>query len=102
MKTLKELLADLNALGISVRETKSGYQVLTPNGGLVTIHRTESDRRAIKNTLARLKRAGVTLDNMKQSFVLSREHVGHLTVDELAESLTDCNLNYEIRAWTHG
>jgi hypothetical protein len=49
--------------GFKVKEKKSGWMVLTPNGqGAVMIHKTPSDHRALKNELARLRRYGFESD----------------------------------------
>ena len=46
--------------GWKVIERASNIQLRAPDGeGLVTLHRTDSDHRAIKNTRARLRRLGL-------------------------------------------
>ena len=57
-----KLIKQLTALGVPVRDTKSGWMVLAPDGSSIAVHRTESDHRAIKNTLSRLRKAGIQLD----------------------------------------
>lgn len=49
--------------GWKVEESKNGYVIYPPNKGLsaVTIHKTESDHRAMANTLARLRQRGAPL-----------------------------------------
>lgn len=56
----KCLRAELENQGFAIRETKKGFFAIAPDSskGMVLIHNTESDRRAEKNTLARLRRAG--------------------------------------------
>jgi hypothetical protein len=46
--------------GWRVEQTKNGWMLYPPNKALapVLIHRTESDHRALRNTLARLRKAG--------------------------------------------
>lgn len=44
--------------GIPYKFTKGGVMFYGANGMRVTIHTTESDRRAEKNTIARFKRIG--------------------------------------------
>lgn len=61
-KEMRQLFSKLTDAGIPVQQTKAGWQVLAPDGSIITVHRTESDHRAMKNTMARLKRAGVQLD----------------------------------------
>lgn len=57
---LKDLWAQLEAQGFTRRDTKKGSFAVPPNPDLpmVLVHRTESDSRADRNTLARLKRSG--------------------------------------------
>jgi hypothetical protein len=61
-KELRELLRAVEAQGGTIRKIKSGYQVFAPNGiDIVTLHGTPSDRRALANAVAELRRAGFTL-----------------------------------------
>lgn len=57
---LKDLWAQLKAQGFTRRDTKKGIYAVPPNpdNPMVLVHLSESDSRAYKNTLARLKRAG--------------------------------------------
>ena len=42
-----------------VEETEKGFRLLAPDGvHAVTIHTTESSRRAIRNTISRMRRYG--------------------------------------------
>jgi len=54
------IITDLEKQGARVRETKAGYMVFFPDGSSLTIHGSESDKRAEKNTRARVLRAGLT------------------------------------------
>jgi hypothetical protein len=61
-KELRELLRAVDAQGGTIRKIKNGYQVFAPNGiDIVTLHGTPSDRRALANAVAELRRAGFTL-----------------------------------------
>jgi len=45
--------------GFTIKKKKMGWMVLTPNGqGSVMVHKTESDHRALNNSISRLKRYG--------------------------------------------
>lgn len=57
---LREIIKGLEAQGARVKETSDGWQILCPNGDIVTMHRTPSDHRALRNTRSRIKRAGLT------------------------------------------
>jgi hypothetical protein len=61
-KELSELLDAVEAQGGTIKRIKSGYQVFAPNGiDIVTLHGTPSDRRALANAVAELRRAGFTV-----------------------------------------
>lgn len=45
--------------GWSVKKKRSGIQLRAPDGTIIGMHCTESDHRAVKNTRARLKAAGL-------------------------------------------
>ncbi len=48
--------------GFRVRKTKAGFQILAKTGtGMVVIHMTCSDVRALKNVRSELKKIGVEL-----------------------------------------
>lgn len=104
---LHRLLRELEDLGLEVRTTKSGYQILTPGGGIVTVHRTESDHRALQNTKARLKREGVELgkplpqvDNVVDidgAWTLDHKLVHGMTVHQLDTALTSAGLDFKIK-----
>lgn len=83
-KGTKQLIIRLRDLGIEVRDTKAGHMVLAPDGSTVTIHRTESDHRAMKNTMARLKRAGVQLDKENDLDIKARKQ----TIEAVEQTLT--------------
>jgi hypothetical protein len=59
-KWLADLRGELEAQGFVIKETKKGWQVRPPDPTkpLVTIHLTNSDWRAQRNTLAQLERSG--------------------------------------------
>jgi hypothetical protein len=58
-KEARTLVREAEQQGFTVKEKKSGWMLLTPNGqGAVMIHKTPQDHRALKNELARLKRYG--------------------------------------------
>jgi len=58
-KEIKYLIQRAQRQGFTVRQTKSGhYQVKGPAGGLTHLPSTPSDRRAVNNSLAELKRMG--------------------------------------------
>jgi hypothetical protein len=57
VKQVKQLLDSADEQNWTVRETKNGYQLLAPNGtDIVLIHRTQSDHRWLRNTVARMRR----------------------------------------------
>lgn len=58
-KRIKALIAGLEAQGATIRETSHGWQVLCPEGGLVTLHGTPSDHRAERNLRSELRRRGM-------------------------------------------
>ena len=61
-KESSKLLRAVEAQGGAIKKIKSGYQVFAPNGiDIVTVHGTPSDRRALANAVAELRRAGFTL-----------------------------------------
>ena len=60
-KQIKALLADLERQGATIKATsRNGWQVLCPNGGIVTIHATPSDHRALLNLKSELRKRGMT------------------------------------------
>lgn len=54
------IITDLEKQGARVRETKAGYIIFFPDGSSMSLHGSESDHRAEKNTRARVLRAGLT------------------------------------------
>lgn len=58
-KSIKIILEGLEAQGARIKQTRDGYQVMCPSGDIVTMHATESDHRALRNTRSRIKRAGL-------------------------------------------
>lgn len=60
-KQVKELLRQAEDQNWTIRETKQGYQLMAPNGrDIVLIHRTPSDHRWLRNTVAVMRRADPT------------------------------------------
>jgi hypothetical protein len=64
---LQRLLDGFVAQGCTWRETTAGFFIYCPSGATFSFHKTESDHRALRNTIARAKRAGLTwpLDGKK-------------------------------------
>jgi hypothetical protein len=61
-KEFTDLLRAVEAQGGTIKRIKSGYQIFAPNGvDIVTLHGTPSDRRALANAVAELRRAGFTV-----------------------------------------
>lgn len=60
-KELRKLLTRCRKAGCTVKPTTAGFQVLPPNGGVVTVHLTSSDTNAIWRILRELRRLGVQL-----------------------------------------
>ena len=61
-KEFSELLGAVEAQGGTIKRIRSGYQVFALNGiDIVTLHGTPSDRRALANAVAELRRAGFTV-----------------------------------------
>lgn len=53
----REILKELDSQNIEYVPTKKGWLIKSPDGkGLVTIHGTPSDHRALKNAVADLRR----------------------------------------------
>lgn len=59
---LIELVKQLQKNDVPMRKTKSGYLIYTPDRKFVSVHVTESDFRAVPNTIARLKRHGLDVE----------------------------------------
>lgn len=61
-RELQQLIRKCEDQGWRVKETRSGWILLSPNGvDTASVHKTPSDHRADKNFLAKLKRYGVKL-----------------------------------------
>jgi len=58
-KNIRKILTGLEQQGARVKPTRDGWQILCPSGDIVTMHGTESDHRAMRNTRSRIKRAGL-------------------------------------------
>lgn len=58
-KRMRIVLLSLENQGCEVTPTNKGWFVKFPNGDSMTLHRTDSDHRAEKNTRARVRRAGL-------------------------------------------
>lgn len=62
MKSVRELLRHAEKQGWTTVDTGRALRLQAPDGiGQVTFHKTESDHRAMKNTIARLRRAGMEI-----------------------------------------
>jgi hypothetical protein len=60
-KDWKKLEAAAAAQGFTAKETKKGRFWLSPDGNhMVLVHTTPGDRRALANTIANFRRAGLT------------------------------------------
>lgn len=59
-KRMRIVLVSLERQGCEVTPTNKGWFVKFPNGDSMTLHRTDSDHRAERNTRSRVKRAGLT------------------------------------------
>lgn len=70
---VQKLIRDLASAGVPIKDTKSGWLIGAPDGTSIAVHRTESDHRAMKNTMARLKRAGVQLDKETDMDIQARK-----------------------------
>jgi hypothetical protein len=58
-KEYREIVAEAVRQEWRVEETKKGFRLLAPNGvGAVTFDTTESDSRAVRNTVARMRHHG--------------------------------------------
>lgn len=58
-KDWKRLVDAAREQGWRIEETTNGWQLKAPNGVFIeTIHGTPSDRRAIRNAIARMRRGG--------------------------------------------
>lgn len=59
-QALDDHRAELLAQNFEIKETSKGWKIIPPDKtkDIVIVHKTESDRRAYNNTLARLRRAG--------------------------------------------
>lgn len=63
-KELKNLIKAAQSWnGWRVAETKNGWMIYPPDKNLpgILVHATESDHRAMRNTIARLRRAGAPI-----------------------------------------
>jgi hypothetical protein len=63
-KSYQDLIDEAERQGWRAARTADGYQLFAPDGvNIVTIHLTESDPRAIKNTISRMRRYGFKWKN---------------------------------------
>ncbi len=53
------LVQDLASQDCTVKRTKKGWFIGFPDGSSMALHTTDSDHRALKNTRARIRRAGL-------------------------------------------
>ncbi len=62
-KDQRKLLEKAEAAGWRIEASRSGWRVLAPDGvGIVHLHGSSSDHRAIQNMRADFRRAGLDLD----------------------------------------
>lgn len=63
-KSVKKLIKLAESQGWDVKQTKKGWMFYPPDKSkqLVLIHNTESDKNALPNTIARLKRSGLVIE----------------------------------------
>lgn len=80
-----KLIKKLTSLGVPVRDTKSGWMIQAPDGSSIAVHRTESDHRAIKNTLSRLRKAGIQLDKETDMDIKARKETIEAVRNQLAQ-----------------
>lgn len=57
--TIKAILNGLEAQGARIVPKKSGWQIMCPNGEIITLHATPSDHRALRNARSHVRRAGL-------------------------------------------
>lgn len=57
---MRQIFRDLASQGFRVEGAKKGWKIFPPNreGGVVVVHSTPSDRRALQNIMTDLRRAG--------------------------------------------
>lgn len=66
-KAYDEVIDEAERQGWRAKETSDGYQLLAPDGrNIVTIHLSESDHRAIRNTINRMRRFGFQWKNRRR------------------------------------
>lgn len=58
-KEQKLLIKSLSDQGCRVKKTTKGHQVYLPNGDILGVHQSESDRRGALDKRARVRRAGL-------------------------------------------
>jgi hypothetical protein len=59
---LRKLVKRVERAGWRVEPTRDGWKMFSPNGtDIVTVHTSSSDKRALKNTVGDLRRAGLDL-----------------------------------------
>lgn len=62
-KEVKKLIRRVERQGWRVEERKSGYMCFSPDGvTMVSIHKTPSDHRAIRNSITELRKGGFDPD----------------------------------------
>jgi hypothetical protein len=57
---MKAIVKGLAQQGCVIKDTAKGWMVYCPNGEMVSMHKTPSDHRALRNARSRIKRAGLT------------------------------------------
>ena len=65
-KTQRIILREAEKAGWLIRNTRSGWQCLSPDGkAAVTMHTSSSDHRAIRAIIADFRRAGLDLKKIR-------------------------------------
>ena len=57
---VRSIIKGLEGQGARVVKKKAGWQIMCPNGEIVTLHATPSDHRALRNARSHIRRAGLT------------------------------------------
>lgn len=58
-KRIRALLAGLEEQGAVIVRIRDGWQVRCPNGGIITVHGSPSDRRAEMNLRSEVRKRGM-------------------------------------------
>lgn len=66
----ERFISHMEAQGATVSRTKKGYTIQAPEGGVATVHLTNSDRRSVANDIARFRRIGLAHPEDKRGSVV--------------------------------